>query len=220
MPHKVAVLVGSIRANSLNRKVAELLVRTGPNDLSLEIVGIGDLPLYNEDLDENAPREWQAFRERIKASDAILFVTPEYNRSVPGVLKNAIDVGSRPEGASVWDGKPGGVITVSPGAIGGFGANHHLRQTFVFLNVPVMQQPEAYLGRADEIFDASGALANERTRKFLTNFIEAYAQWVTTCLAISRRTVAPRLAAEVEYKGFDGPQTVMRIEAMTPAPRP
>lgn len=102
MPHKVAVLVGSLRANSLNRKVAELLVRTGPNDLSLEIVGIGDLPLYNEDLDENAPREWQAFRERIKASDAILFVTPEYNRSVPGVLKNAIDVGSRPEGASVW----------------------------------------------------------------------------------------------------------------------
>ena len=180
MPHKVAVLVGSLRANSLNRKVAEMLVRI-PNDLSLEVVGIGDLPLYNEDLEENAPREWQEFRERIKASDAVLFVTPEYNRSVPGALKNAIDVGSRPFGANVWNGKPGGVITVSPGSIGGFGANHHLRQMFVFLNVLVMQQPEAYLGRASEIFDESGALADVRTREFLTNFIEAYAQWVTTC---------------------------------------
>jgi chromate reductase, NAD(P)H dehydrogenase (quinone) len=122
MPHKIAVLVGSLRAGSLNRKIAELLVRLRPNDLSLEIVGIADLPFYNEDIEENAPREWQEFRERIKAADAVLFVTPEYNRSVPGVLKNAIDVGSRPYGASVWNGKPGGVITASPGAIGGFGA--------------------------------------------------------------------------------------------------
>jgi chromate reductase len=183
MPHRIAVLVGSLRAGSLNRKIAEVLVRMAPNDLSLEIVGIGDLPLYNEDLDENAPREWQAFRERIKASDAILFVTPEYNRSIPGALKNAIDVGSRPEGASVWDGKPGAVITASPGAIGGFGANHHLRQTFVFLNVLILQQPEAYLGRADEIFDENGALTSDRTRKFLANFIGAYAQWVTACLS-------------------------------------
>ncbi|EHK52601.1 NAD(P)H dehydrogenase (quinone):NADPH-dependent FMN reductase [Mesorhizobium alhagi CCNWXJ12-2] len=219
MPHKIAILVGSLRAGSLNRKIAELLVRMAPNDLSLEIVGIGDLPLYNEDLDENAPREWQAFRERIRASDAILFVTPEYNRSVPGVLKNAIDVGSRPEGASVWDGKPGGVITVSPGAIGGFGANHHLRQTFVFLNVLVMQQPEAYLGRADEIFDESGALGSERTREFLVNFIDAYARWVTTCLAAFQRAVAPRRAPDAEHEGFDGPQNVMRIEGMISAQR-
>jgi chromate reductase len=203
---KVAVLVGSLRAKSLNRKVAELLTRTGPNDLGLEIVEIGDLPLYNEDLEENAPRAWQEFREHINGSDAILFVTPEYNRSVPAGLKNAIDVGSRPYGANVWNGKPGGVITVSPGAIGGFGANHHLRQMFVFLNVLVMQQPEAYLGGASEFFDQSGALADEGTRKFLASFIEAYAQWVTTCLAMSRRTVAPRLAVEVEYKDFDGSQ--------------
>jgi chromate reductase len=217
MPHKVAVLVGSLRAGSFNRKVAELLVRMGHNDLSFEIVGIGDLPLYNEDLDANAPREWEAFRERIKASDALLFVTPEYNRSVPGALKNAIDVGSRPEGASVWDRKPGGVVTVSPGAIGGFGANHHLRQTFVFLNVLVMQQPEAYLGRADQIFDESGARASERTREFLANFMEAYAQWVARCLAISRPAIAPRRAHDVEYKGFDGPQTVIHFGGLIPA---
>jgi chromate reductase, NAD(P)H dehydrogenase (quinone) len=183
MSHKIAVLVGSLRAGSLNRKIAELLVRMRPNDLSLEVVGIGDLPFYNEDLEANAPWEWQAFRERIKASDAVLFVTPEYNRSVPGALKNAIDVGSRPYGASVWNGKSGGVITASPGAIGGFGANHHLRQMFVFLNVLVMQQPEAYLGHANEMFDESGALADEATGEFLTNFLDAYAQWVTACLS-------------------------------------
>lgn len=183
MPHKIAVLVGSLRVGSLNRKIAELLVRLRPDDLSLEIVGIGDLPFYNEDIEENAPPEWQEFRERIKAADAILFVTPEYNRSVPGALKNAIDVGSRPYGASVWNGKPGGVITASPGAIGGFGANHHLRQMFVFLNVLVMQQPEAYLSHASEIFDESGALADERTLDFLANFLDAYAQWVTACLS-------------------------------------
>jgi chromate reductase len=218
MPHEIAVLVGSLRAGSLNRKVAELLVQMAPSELSLEIVGIGDLPLYNEDLDANAPREWDDFRERIKASDAILFVTPEYNRSVPGALKNAIDVGSRPEGASVWDGKPGGVVTVSPGAIGGFGANHHLRQTFVFLNVLVMQQPEAYLGRADQIFDESGALASERTREFLVNFIDAYARWVTRCLAISRPAIAPRRTDDVEYKSFDGPQKVVHFGGLIPAP--
>ncbi|BCH28832.1 ACP phosphodiesterase [Mesorhizobium sp. L-8-10] len=182
MPHKIAVQVGSLRADSLNRKIADQLVRLRPNDLSLEIVGIADLPFYNEDIEENTPPESQEFRERIKAADAVLFVTPEYNRSVPGALKNAIDVGSRPYGASVWNGKPGGVITASPGAIGGFGANHHLRQMFVFLNVLVMKQPEAYLSHASEMFDESGALADERAREFLTSFLNAYAQWVTACL--------------------------------------
>jgi chromate reductase len=182
MPHKIAVVVGSLRAGSFNRKIAECVSRMRPADLSMEMVGIGELPLYNEDLDGNPPQEWEVFRQRIKASDAILFVTPEYNRSIPGVLKNAIDVGSRPDGTSVWDGKPGGVITVSPGATGGFGSNHHLRQTFVFLNVLVMQQPEAYLGHADEIFDETGALASDRTLKFLAIFIDAYALWVTFCL--------------------------------------
>jgi chromate reductase len=185
MSYKVAVLIGSLRAGSLNRKIAEHLVHMGHPDLSAEIVTIGELPLYNEDLDVSPPHQWQNFRASIKASDALLFVTPEYNRSVPGVLKNAIDVGSRPEGKSVWDGKPAGVITVSPGSIGGFGANHHLRQMFVFLNVYAMQQPECYLGQATDSFEQDGGVLKERTGKFLTNFVDAYARWI-------RRFAAPR----------------------------
>ncbi len=112
----------------------------------------------------------------------MLFVTPEYNRSVPAALKNAIDIASRPYGASAWDGKPGAVVTVSPGAIGGFGANHHLRQMLVFLNVPAMQQPEAYLGGAGDYFDETGELKNEGTRAFLAKFMAAYAAWVERLL--------------------------------------
>ena len=175
----VAVLVGSLRADSLNRRVAEALAGLAPPSLALEIVGIGDLPFYNPDLDTDAPpAPWARFRERVARADALLFVTPEYNRSVPAALKNAIDVGSRPYGKGVFGGKPGAVVTVSPGAIGGFGANHHLRQSLVFLDVPVMQQPEAYLGGADKFFGEDGKLANEGTAKFLGKIIHAYADWV------------------------------------------
>jgi chromate reductase len=114
----------------------------------------------------------------VRAASAVLFVTPEYNRSVPAALKNAIDVGSRPYGKSVWDAKPGAVVSVSPGAIGGFGANHHLRQSLVFLNVPTMQQPEAYIGGAAKLFDDKGQMINEDTRKFLQGFMEAFARWI------------------------------------------
>ncbi|MGC5699062.1 NAD(P)H-dependent oxidoreductase [Pseudomonas sp. NFXW11] len=175
--HKVAVLVGSLRKQSLNRKVALALAELAPANLQLEIVEIGDLPLYNEDIDVTPPEAYTRFRQQIGAADAVLFVTPEYNRSVPAPLKNAIDVGSRPYGKSAWGGKPGAVISVSPGAIGGFGANHHLRQSLVFLNVPCMQQPEAYLGGAGAAFDESGKLA-DATRPFLQGFINAYGQWV------------------------------------------
>ena len=178
----VAVLVGSLRKGSINRMTAKALARLAPGNLKLEIVEIGQLPLYDQDLDESPPQEWQDFRARIKAADAVLFVTPEYNRSVPAALKNAIDVGSRPYGSSAWDGKPGGVVSVSPGAIGGFGANHHLRQMLVFLNVPVLQQPEAYLGGAGDYFDENGELKNEGTKRFLGKFINAYAAWVEQCL--------------------------------------
>jgi chromate reductase len=175
----VAVLVGSLRKNSFNRKVAGALATLAPASLKLEIVEIRDLPLYDEDLDgANAPAAWTSFRQRVKPADAVLFVTPEYNRSVPGVLKNAIDVGSRPYGQSVWDRKPGAIVSVSPGAIGGFGANHHLRQSLVFLNVPTMQQPEAYIGGAGSLFDAEGKLTNENTREFLRKFTEAFASWI------------------------------------------
>jgi chromate reductase len=175
---EVAVLVGSLRKDSINRKVANALAELAPAPLKLSIVDIGDLPLYNQDLDENPPAAWTRFRERIRAADAVLFVTPEYNRSVPAALKNALDVGSRPYGQSAWSGKPGAVASASPGAIGGFGANHHLRQSLVFLNVPAMAQPEAYLGGADKLFDAQGKLASEGTRKFLQDFMQAFAAWV------------------------------------------
>ncbi|MEB0077504.1 NAD(P)H-dependent oxidoreductase [Pseudomonas sp. CCI3.2] len=177
--YKIAVLVGSLRKDSINRKVALALAALAPETLELKIIEIGDLPLYNEDIDAgNPPAAYVAFRQQLMAADAFLFVTPEYNRSVPGVLKNAIDVGSRPYGQSAWGGgKPGAVVSASPGAVGGFGANHHLRQFLVFLNVPCMQQPEAYLGNAGVFFDESGTLS-EKTKPFLQAFIDAFAVWV------------------------------------------
>ena len=176
----VAVFVGSLRKDSFNRKLANALVTLAPSSLKLEIVEIGGLSLYNQDDDVpgQVPAAWQAFRDRVKVADAVLFVTPEYNRSVPGVLKNAIDVGSRPYGQSAWEGKPGGVISLSPGAIGAFGANQHLRQSMVFLNVPMMQQPEAYIGGAASLFDDKGNLTNATTREFLGKFLTAFADWI------------------------------------------
>lgn len=175
--YSVAVLVGSLRKESINRKVALALKAMAPENLRLEIVEIGELALYNEDIDVTPPEAYTTFRQALAAADAVLFVTPEYNRSVPAPLKNAIDVGSRPYGQSHFNGKPGAVISVSPGAVGGFGANQHLRQSMVFLNVPMMQQPEAYLGNAGAIFDENGQVV-ERTRGFLQGFIEAYGVWV------------------------------------------
>ena len=157
----VAVFVGSLRKGAFSRLTAKALAAVAPAGLRLEIVEIGHLPLYNQDDDAAPPPAWVAFREKVRAADAVLFVTPEYNRSVPAPLKNAIDVASRPYGHSAWDGKPGAVVSVSPGAIGGFGANHHLRQSLVFLNVPAMQQPEAYVGGAATLFGEDGS-ADER----------------------------------------------------------
>ncbi len=178
--HNVAVLVGSLRKDSFNRKIAHALAKLAPPSLKLSIVELSDLSMYNQDLDATPPASWTAFRASIKAADAVLFVTPEYNRSVPAVLKNAIDIGSRPYGQSVWSGKPGAVVTSSMGGIGGFGANHHLRQSLVFLNVPVMQQPEAYIGGAHELFDANGEVVKETTSDFLKAFAQAFAAWVET----------------------------------------
>lgn len=180
MTKKIAVFIGSLRRDSYNRKMAKALTALAPASLRLEIIEIGGLPLYNQDLDDEGrpPDAWKEFRERVKPFEGLLFVTPEYNRSVPAVLKNAIDVGSRPYGQSVWGGKPAAVMTVSPGAIGGFGANHHLRQSLVFLDIPTMQQPEAYMGNAAKFFDENGNLANESVREFATKFMEAFAGWV------------------------------------------
>lgn len=174
----VAVLVGSLRRDSINRKLARALVLLAPKDLNLNVVDLALLPFYNPDLDGQPPTPWVDFRDQLRASDAVLFITPEYNRSVPAVLKNAIDVASRPYGQSVLNGKPAAVISASPGMLGGFGANHHLRQSLVFLNMPTLPQPEVYLSGADKIFDADGRLENSETRAYLFKFLEAFAIWV------------------------------------------
>src|SRR5258705_1874638 len=173
-PMNVCVLVGSLRKASFNRMLANALISLAPASMKLEIVEIGQLPLYNEDIETAAPTaQWTAFRQRVKAADAVLVVTPAYNRSVPAALKNALDVGSRPYGSSVWDRKPGAIVSGSPGAVGAFGANHHLRQSLVFLNVPTMQQPEAYLSHADKPFDGHGKPVSDGSRKFLQDFMKA-----------------------------------------------
>jgi chromate reductase len=180
MIKKIAVFVGSLRKESFNLKMGKALMALAPESLKLEIIEIGGLPLYNQDLEDDPPALWVEFRERVRKFDGFLFITPEYNRSVPAALKNAIDVGSRPYGKSVWDGKPGAVMSVSTGAIGGFGANHHLRQSLVFINVPTMQQPEAYIGNAAALFDVNGNLANDSIREFVGKYIHAFAAWVET----------------------------------------
>ncbi|MDY0131132.1 MAG: NAD(P)H-dependent oxidoreductase [Desulforegulaceae bacterium] len=178
--YKIAVIVGSLRKESFNLKTAKALIANAPETLSLEILNIADLPMFNEDLEATPPKEWVKFREQIIAADGLLFLTPEYNRSVPGVLKNAIDVGSRPYGKNCWDGKPGAIISVSIGNISGFGANHHLRQSLVFVNVLTMAQPEAYIGGAAALFDDKGKLTNDSTKTFLDSFMAAFEKWVAT----------------------------------------
>lgn len=177
---KIGIIVGSLREDSWNRKLALALIKLAPSSLKMEIVEIGKLPLYNQDPDDRGhpPKEWVDFRDHMKNFDGVLFVTPEYNRSVPAPLKNAIDVGSRPYGKSIWSGKPTAVISSSPGAIGGFGANQHLRQTFVFLDMPCMQQPEAYLSHIDQMFNDNSDIKDEKTKDFLRKFMETYAKWV------------------------------------------
>jgi NAD(P)H-dependent FMN reductase/ketosteroid isomerase-like protein len=174
----VSVIVGSLRKESFSRKVAHALIAQAPASLDCRLVEIADLPMYNEDLDERPPEQWVRFRDAIRSSRALLFVTPEYNRSIPGCLKNAVDVASRPYGKSVLDGRPAGVVSVTPHKLGAFGANHAIRQTFVFLNMPVMQQPEAYVSNAGELFDSKGQLKSSDTREFLRQFMSAFGKWI------------------------------------------
>lgn len=177
-PADVVVIVGSLRKASFNRRVADGLAELAPDSLALEQVPIGDLPLYNQDFDEDSPAPYRAFRERIERADAVLFVTPEHNRSMPAALKNALDVASRPYGSNVWAGKPAGVVSASVSAQGGFGANHHLRQSLTFLDMPVLQQPEVYLGKIDGLLAEGGGFAREDTRTFLSGFMQRFAEWI------------------------------------------
>lgn len=177
---KIGVFVGSMRKESYNQKVAKEISQIMPENFEMKIINLGDLPIYNQDSDDDGtpPEAWKVFRNQCKELDGFLFVTPEHNRSVPALLKNALDVGSRPYGQSVWDGKPGAVVSASIGKIGGFGANHHLRQTMVFLNVLMLQQPEVYVGNVDSILDSQGKLNDEEMSKFLQLFANDFANWV------------------------------------------
>ncbi len=180
MPKKIAVLIGSLRKDSLNRKYAQELIALAPPSLEFEVAEIGDLALYNQDLDDagTPPAPWTRFREQLANADGVLFVSPEYNRSMPATIKNAIDVGSRPWGKSIWNGKAAAIVTASPGGVGGFGANHSIRQALVALNVAAMPAPEAYIGNAANLLGPDGRVNNDQTREVLTKFITAFADWV------------------------------------------
>ena len=181
MAYKIAIIVGSLREGSINRKVARSICGLRNDNLDCSMIEIGDLPLYNQDYDAlpEQPPPYVRFREQIGSADGVLFCSPEYNRGIPGVLKNAIDVGSRPYGKSVWDKKPAAIVTASPGSIGGFGSNHQIRQACVFLNMPVMQQPEAYLGHvSDDSFDGDGCLKEGPLKELVTKLAHAFHDWV------------------------------------------
>ncbi len=178
MTRTVAVIVGSLRKDSLNRKLAKALIAAAPA-LKCEIVEIGDMPLYNQDLETaSPPPSWTAFREKVKASDAILFVTPEYNRSMPAAMKNAIDVASRPWGKNIFDKKPGAVVGGSIGAMGAFGAVHHLRQSVSVLNIHMMSAPEAYIHLNDKLFAEDGTVTDEKVKPFLAKIMDSFAAWI------------------------------------------
>lgn len=177
---KIGLIIGSLRKASFNRKVANTLIELAPKSLDTKIIEIGQLPLFNQDDEATPPQAWVQFREAIKPLDGFILVTPEYNRSVPAVIKNALDVGSRPYGENLWNGKPCAIVSASVGAMGGFGANHHLRQSMVFLNAPCMQQPEVYLSFVDKLFDDQDHMNNEGTRNFLSQFMTTFATWVKT----------------------------------------
>jgi NAD(P)H-dependent FMN reductase/ketosteroid isomerase-like protein len=183
-PH-VAVIIGSLRKAAWSRILANEIVRRARQLLDCRILEIADLPLYNGDLEAQTPAAWQQFRQQLEKVHAVLFVTPEYNRSIPGALKNAIDVGSRPEGQNRWAGKPAAVISQTPYLLGAFGANQALRQTFVFLDMPVMQRPEAYIGTVADKFSADGRLKDPETGRLLDGFLTGFAAW------IARHSAAP-----------------------------
>jgi len=181
--HKIGIIVGSLREGSINRKIARSMCAIRDDDLDCTMIEIGDLPLFNQDLEMTPPEQWVRFKEQVLAADGILFCSPEYNRGMPGVLKNAIDVGSRPYGKSVWDRKPAAIITASPGSIGGALANHQIRQSCVFLGMPVMQQPEAYLGQvSDNSFGEDGLLVDGPLKGIVETLAHAFAEWVKMIL--------------------------------------
>lgn len=202
MAYKIAILVGSLRKGSYNRKIAQSICAHKGDNFDCSMIEIGDLPLYNQDFDAlpQQPDQYVRFRKQVSSADGVLFVSPEYNRGIPGVLKNAIDVGSRPYGESVWDKKPAAIITASPGSIGGFGSNHQIRQSCVFLNMPVMQQPEAYLSHVnDDSFDQNGQLKDGPLKDLVMKLASSFADWVDM-IHRSRRLLAEDSAHATQQK--------------------
>lgn len=177
-PARVVVIVGSLRKEAFSLKVANALQAIAPSSLALDVTTLGGLSFFSQDLEANPPADWISFRDKLKAADAILIVTPEYNRSVPGVLKNAIDIASRPYGQSSFNGKPVGIIGTSPGAHGGVSAVKHLQQILPGISGPILQQPEMYVGQLGDAFDASGNLTKGSVKDFLAKYLDAFAGWV------------------------------------------
>jgi chromate reductase, NAD(P)H dehydrogenase (quinone) len=177
-PHNVAVIVGSLRKEGFTLKIANALARLAPDTLKLEVVTLYDISFFNQDLEAAPPADWLAFREKLQKSNGVLFVTPEYNRSIPGVLKNAIDVGSRPYGKSSFLGKPTGIISNSPGPLGGISAAKHLQNILPGIAGPILGQPEIYLNGVGDAFDDKGHLVKESMQKVLQQYIDAFATFV------------------------------------------
>jgi chromate reductase len=178
-PHQIVAIVGSLRKESFTLKIAKALARLAPASGKLDITTLHGLSFFNQDLEATPPADWLAFREKLQKSNGVLFITPEYNRSIPGVLKNAIDVGSRPYGKSSFQGKPTGLISNSPGPLGGVSAAKHLQNILPGISGPIMQQPETYLNGIGDAFDEKGELIKEPLKKVLQQYIDAFAAFVT-----------------------------------------
>jgi chromate reductase len=177
-PHNVLVLVGSLRKQSFSLKIAQAMAKLAPDGLKFEVVTLHDLGFFNQDLEASPPAEWLAFRNKIKASDGVVFVTPEYNRSIPGVLKNAIDIASRPYAQSSFNGKPVGIVANSPGALGGVSAAKHLQQILPGITGPIMQQPEIYLAAVGDGFNEAGECIKDSLRDVIKAYVTAFAAFV------------------------------------------
>ncbi|GAA5097578.1 NADPH-dependent FMN reductase [Wohlfahrtiimonas larvae] len=174
----IAFVVGSLRQGSYNQQLAQAISKLLPSDYTAVFADISKLPLYNQDNDANTPEEVLEFKQVIATSDAVIFVTPEYNRSFPGVLKNAIDQGSRPYGTNVWQGKPAGILGTSPGALGTALAQQHLRNVLTFLDMAVLSQPDVYLQFNENSFDAEGNITNDSTKAYLQGWVKHYVEWI------------------------------------------
>lgn len=176
--YQIGVIIGSLRKDSFNRKLASAIIKLAPSEFSFKMLEIGDLPLYNQDDDAHQAESVKKFKSNIKATQGLIFVTPEYNRSIPGVLKNAIDNASRPYGQSAFEGKPAGVIGISVGTLGSALAQQHLRNILAYLDMPTLGQPEVFLQAKEGLFDETGSIANPDTKKFLQSWINRYTAWV------------------------------------------